>query len=655
MIGVDEDLDWGGLISDSDSEGDGVVVNTDISPDASLEDLTMPIDSGRKGITDISPDGSEEDETEATTRRAEVENRKKKKSFPESEEKQNGSSSSRKLRSHLTMANIDDIVDERSTSPVVSKGRDQKKNSKRTILHSESAPPTNRDVQFKSTADNSRARSPISRALSNKVGVDPGMSTVDRIAGDGRWAERNARSPQTPASLSKVTPLVEEARSPTSVSSPPSGTRPNNQGSPGPILDSGAALQIDISKKMWNQLSFRFKPQFTKFTEVHSFANAVKVIPAPEGAKVLCATADSTVRLIDATSGRVLSMFEGHSDRVLAVAVSEFFGPGDKGEEGVPQVVVAGSRDETVCIWDYKSSRCRHILSKHEGAVWAVAVTTHLSRPMAVSGSSDCSIRSWDIETGAEINVFRGHSDTVLSLAIHVGSEDDPQDPPRVVSGGADHMVRVWDLLSGRHCRMLEGHTDDVNAVCLVVDPSNTIYRGVKIVSGGRDRSVRVWDMERGVQLAEFHGHTDCVYGVAGIVGRFTSLQVTDKDQPSAAVAKGTKNGVGELNRKSSVWIKPEDGGLSKSATASFLVVSCGEDRTTRVWDVLEQRQLVLSNEHKGSVKGISLDAVRMLTSEGVVGSAMLMATCSWDKSVLFYDFDEFLRRDQKKSCCVVS
>jgi WD40 repeat protein len=132
-------------------------------------------------------------------------------------------------------------------------------------------------------------------------------------------------------------------------------------------------------------------------------------------------------------------------------------------------------------------------------------------------------------------------------------------------------------------------------------------------------------------------------------------LQTTSAGEAPAPVALGSKSGIGHLNKASSVWIRPDEGGLKKESTASFVVVSCGEDRTLRLWNVLEEKQMVVSKLHKGSVKGVSLGAVRMKTVDGIVGSAMLMATCSWDKSVLFYDFDNLLISKQSESCCTVS
>ena len=670
MIGIDDDLDWGGALSDSESEYDGVEVITNITPEGSIREQQggSKKGMGNRSLTDITPEGSVEDPNEINQREAALrefhhsENHENKRDT----QKQLDATAKRQLRSHHTADNIDASAnDERNK--IRKDGTNMKSVPVKTVLHSVSVPVE--QTEYVLSDPRSRGNSPHSSTRKAKVAPDTReTSHVEQFHSSHLEPPPQRRILSPSNSLSRVAPhdtqntalpsgssKSSDLRSPTGVTSPP---HPHTQQDstttkkiatvdypPVPMLSEG---------KIWNQLSFRLKPQFAGFTEVHSFANAVRIVPGEDGARVLCATADSTIRLIDATTGRVLSMFEGHSDRVLAVAVSEYVPPTGRGVDGRAQVVVGGSRDETVCIWDLKSARCRHILSLHEGAVWAVGVTTRVARPVAVSGSSDCTLRSWDIETGEAVSVFKGHSDTVLALAIHAGSGH-AADPPRVVSGGADFMVRVWDLLTGRHCIMLEGHTDDVNAISLVVDPSSSVFHGVKIVSGSRDRTVRVWDLSRGLQLAEFHGHTDCVYGVAGIIGKFTSLIPSSTGEQPPSLVHGTKSGVGELNKQSSVWIRPDEGGLNRGSDASFLVVSCGEDRTIRVWNVLEEKQMVVSKQHKGSVKGISALPVKMKAADGTTGSAMLLVTCSWDKSVMFYDLDNLLKKDTKQVCCTVS
>ena len=54
-----------------------------------------------------------------------------------------------------------------------------------------------------------------------------------------------------------------------------------------------------------------------------------------------------------------------------------------------------------------------------------------------------------------------------------------------VASGGRDKTVRLWDVASGREVRLLKGHTDAVYSVAFSPD-------GRTVASGGKDNTVRL-------------------------------------------------------------------------------------------------------------------------------------------------------------------
>ncbi|KAI8381470.1 quinon protein alcohol dehydrogenase-like superfamily [Radiomyces spectabilis] len=96
--------------------------------------------------------------------------------------------------------------------------------------------------------------------------------------------------------------------------------------------------------------------------------------------------------------------------------------------------------------------------------------------PIVLSGSLDNTIKLWDVATGTCLRTLFGHVEGVWSLAY---------DKLRIVSGSHDKTIRVWDTESGRCMHHLEGHNGPVTAVAL----SDT-----KIVSASDDGDVRIWD-----------------------------------------------------------------------------------------------------------------------------------------------------------------
>ncbi|MGY3680393.1 hypothetical protein [Streptomyces sp. TE33382] len=83
--------------------------------------------------------------------------------------------------------------------------------------------------------------------------------------------------------------------------------------------------------------------------------------------------------------------FTGHTGWVPAVATGVMDGR---------TIVVTGSRDKSVRVWDLTSGKqIGKPLTGHDGEVWAVATEVVDGRPIAVSGSWDGTVRVWDLIT----------------------------------------------------------------------------------------------------------------------------------------------------------------------------------------------------------------------------------------------------------------
>ena len=104
---------------------------------------------------------------------------------------------------------------------------------------------------------------------------------------------------------------------------------------------------------------------------------------------------------------------------------------------------------------------------------------------LIVSGSGDRTVRVWNAVTGTCLQTLEGHTEDVISVSFS-------GDGKLIVSGSDDRTVRVWNAVSGE-CVLgpLEGHTDWVTSVSFSGD-------GKLIVSGSGDRTVRVWNAVSG-------------------------------------------------------------------------------------------------------------------------------------------------------------
>lgn len=76
------------------------------------------------------------------------------------------------------------------------------------------------------------------------------------------------------------------------------------------------------------------------------------------------------------------------------------------------QVIVSGSRDNTIKVWDMATRCCLLTLEGHTGSVLCL----QFDETKIISGSSDSTIKIWDIRTGALLHTLSGHSQAVLGI-----------------------------------------------------------------------------------------------------------------------------------------------------------------------------------------------------------------------------------------------
>ena len=79
------------------------------------------------------------------------------------------------------------------------------------------------------------------------------------------------------------------------------------------------------------------------------------------------------------------------------------------------------------------------------GGVWS----SQLMGDIVVSGSTDRTLRVWNADSGECIHVLQGHTSTVRCLAMHENC---------IVSGSRDGTLRVWDVIEGNCLHVLIGH-----------------------------------------------------------------------------------------------------------------------------------------------------------------------------------------------------
>jgi WD40 repeat protein len=200
-----------------------------------------------------------------------------------------------------------------------------------------------------------------------------------------------------------------------------------------------------------------------------------------------CPRLKARVGRVDVLSFEVVMTLDGHGHEMNCI------GSMPNGQ------LACGSSDNSIKIWDVATgAEAVRTLEGHEDCVWVVAA---LPNGQLASGSEDNSIKIWDIATGAEVRTLEGHMDSVLALVTLPNGH--------LASGSNDRSIKIWDVATGAEVRTLEGHDDCV--VALVAVPNG------QLASGSEDNSIKIWDVATGVVVKTLEGHEGCVWALVAL------------------------------------------------------------------------------------------------------------------------------------------
>lgn len=143
----------------------------------------------------------------------------------------------------------------------------------------------------------------------------------------------------------------------------------------------------------------------------------------PDGKLIAVAGEDKTIRLWDARTGKLVHLFQGHTDGVLALA---FTSDGDW--------MVSGGRDSNICVWEMRSGLLARTVSGHTFHVSGVALRR--DNRLLATASWDHTIKMWDMESG-ELRL------NIESEGVRFTSVGFLPDGARIVAGCADKSVCV--------------------------------------------------------------------------------------------------------------------------------------------------------------------------------------------------------------------
>nr|CFW94225.1 Eka-G protein beta 3 protein [Euperipatoides kanangrensis] len=211
-----------------------------------------------------------------------------------------------------------------------------------------------------------------------------------------------------------------------------------------------------------------------------------------DGNTLFTASTDKTVALWDVNTGNRIKRLKGHTTFINSCHVAR------RG----PQLVVSGSDDGTIKLWD---SRKKGTLQTFQNTYQVTSVTFNDTAEQIMSGGIDNDIKVWDLRKNDILYKMRGHIDTVTGLALS-------PDGSYLLSNAMDNTARIWDVRpfapQERCVKLFQGHQHNFEKNLLHCCWSTD---GSKISAGSADRFVHIWDTTSRRILYKLPGHTGSV------------------------------------------------------------------------------------------------------------------------------------------------
>jgi WD40 repeat protein len=326
-----------------------------------------------------------------------------------------------------------------------------------------------------------------------------------------------------------------------------------------------ATSSVDGSVRLWD--ANQEPPLSVALTGHTNIVNTA--VFSPDGRLVASGSNDQNIVLWDVPTQRSVAVLEGHTGTVDSVSFNR---TGD--------LIASGSEDGSIRLWDTAGTQVANLGIANMEGVKSVAFSPDGS--LLVSGGRDAflrssprpgldafqaggSVRIWDVASRQPIGgPLQGHTSNVNAVAFR-------PDGTLIASGSSDKSIRFWDVRSQTQVGKALLATDGVKAIAFSPD-------GSLLASGTDDGIVQLWSVAGQVTAAApLTGHKGGVDAVAfspdgallASTGSDGTIRLWDvaHNEPFAAPIKGGT---------STLAFAPD----------GRAIVSAGSGGSVRVWDI---------------------------------------------------------------------
>jgi WD40 repeat protein len=226
---------------------------------------------------------------------------------------------------------------------------------------------------------------------------------------------------------------------------------------------------------------------------------------------------DSNICVWDVYAGQLVRTLSGHDFRVMSLSYA-------RSCDGSQQYLVSGAMVKTkesncaVCVWDLNTMEM--VYSENPSAKNVVGVHLYAPTPnfhpaeslwgstkfIAIVALETTKIVAIDLDTKAKMVLAANDTDVNNIQLVMTVYEHEDKREAYLIGGGHTNNILIWNLLTGEIIFQLRGHIDTISALATFRSPNYGLGHPI-LISGSCDATIKLWELTTGTNIQTRYNH----------------------------------------------------------------------------------------------------------------------------------------------------